>query len=46
MEEERVVVECDSECGAFLEPKTFKEFKKALEHWRYHSCNSGCSHGD
>jgi hypothetical protein len=40
----REIVECDDNCGAYEQPKTFKEYKAAWEHWRGHSSLSGCSH--
>ena len=38
-------VECDNFCKAKEEPKTLKEYKATLEHYKNHSCLSGCSHG-
>lgn len=41
----REMVECDENCGAFVEPVTRAEYKAALAHWRGHGRLSGCSHG-
>ena len=41
----REIVECDEDCGAFEEPETFEEYKATLEHYQYHHCMAGCSHG-
>ena len=39
------IVDCDSRCGALHDPKTMKEIKAALVHWRDHGQLGGCSHG-
>lgn len=36
---------CDENCFALREPQTIDEFKAALEHWKSHSVDCGCSHG-
>lgn len=41
----RAIVDCDEECGAFVQPTTFDEYKAAWKHWKSHSDVSGCSHG-
>ena len=41
----KIHVSCDDNCKALNEPKTFKEYKKAYEHWMNHGNLSGCSHG-
>lgn len=41
----RKLVECDENCGAFLEPVTIEEYRQALEHWMVHHFHYGCSHG-
>lgn len=41
----RARVQCDESCGAFVEPKTERECRDALAHWRDHHHLSGCSHG-
>ena len=44
-EKEREKVSCDKECGAYINPETSEEYKKAYEHWKNHNNMSGCSHG-
>jgi hypothetical protein len=39
------LVDCDNKCGAKLAPQTVDELRAALEHWRFHSESTGCSHG-
>jgi hypothetical protein len=43
----RRTVACAEDCGAFVDPETFDEYKAALEHWIHHSESEygGCSHG-
>jgi hypothetical protein len=38
-------VACDEGCRALEDPKTVKEMRAALEHWRRHHYLGGCSHG-
>jgi len=42
---ERKWVYCDANCGAFRDPKTPEEIKKAYLHWSGHSVSGGCAHG-
>lgn len=42
---EREKVECDEDCGAYMEPETTMEFLWAWQHWRSHEADGGCSHG-
>lgn len=46
-------VDCDGDdmeeppippCQALANPTTLDDYKKAWEHWRFHSWRSGCSH--
>ena len=39
------VVDCDDNCKALENPRTFEDYKKAYEHWMRHGLMSGCSHG-
>jgi tRNA(His) 5'-end guanylyltransferase len=41
----RELVDCDDNCGVYVEPESLEEYKAALEHWRDHMLLSGCSHG-
>lgn len=43
-ETEREIIRCDDNCGAYVEPQTLEDYKKTLEHYKYHSVDSGCSH--
>ena len=38
-------VDCDENCKALENPRTFKDYKKAYEHWSNHGYLAGCSHG-
>lgn len=41
-----VHVRCDLGCRALREPgRDVQELRRALEHWRDHACDYGCSHG-
>lgn len=39
------VVRCAIDCGALYAPRTLTEALVAVEHWRCHSVDGGCSHG-
>lgn len=41
----QVYVDCDKNCRALLEPITFDDYVKALDHWKNHSFIEGCAHG-
>ena len=41
----REIVDCDENCGAFVEPETLEEYKAALKHWMSHGNLAGCAHG-
>lgn len=36
---------CDQLCGAPEVPQTEEDLRDAYIHWRFHSMQSGCSHG-
>lgn len=38
LQEHRVPVDCDDECGALMVPGTFEEAKATLDHLENHSC--------
>lgn len=38
-------VSCDDNCKALEQPETLEEVRAALEHWRDHDAQGGCSHG-
>ena len=38
-------VDCDDNCGALENPRSFDEYKKAYKHWVGHGLSRGCSHG-
>lgn len=36
---------CDRKCGATRFPITLEQYAAAVQHWRFHSRDGGCSHG-
>jgi hypothetical protein len=44
-QESRGFVKCDTDCGAREDPKTLRDLKLAIEHYKHHSYMQGCSHG-
>lgn len=38
-------VVCDEDCHALSEPVTLEDYELALEHWKKHRVEGGCSHG-
>lgn len=41
----KIHVQCEEHCKALLRPQTVAEITAALEHWRDHGVQGGCSHG-
>ena len=39
-------IDCDENCQALVNPRTFYDYKKTYEHWTNHTWQLGCSHGD